>query len=108
MKMNGIEVKGINVDRNTRCGHYSTEKDIIAIKFKCCDTYYSCHSCHDEVADHPSILWKIEERNTKAILCGACGTELTIQEYMDCNSVCPNCKLSFNGGCKSHYHLYFE
>lgn len=101
-------IKGIEVDENTRCAHYATEKDIIAIKFKCCNTYYPCHKCHDEVADHPPVLWRKDERNTKAILCGKCKTELTIEEYMGCHSVCPICKASFNSGCQNHYHLYFE
>lgn len=108
MNVKGIEVKGIDVDENTRCKHYHKEIDIIALKFKCCDKYYPCHLCHAEVADHPPVLWGKDERGTRAILCGACGTELTIQEYMDSDSTCPSCHSSFNEGCKRHYHLYFE
>ncbi len=103
-----MEVKGIEVDDETRCAHYHTVRDIIALKFKCCDTYYPCHSCHEEVADHPPVRWGKEERDTKAVLCGSCGTELTIQQYMTCKSSCPQCKAQFNEGCQNHYHLYFE
>ncbi|WP_061811022.1 CHY zinc finger protein [Rossellomorea vietnamensis] len=103
-----IPVSGVEVDAKTKCKHYRTPKDIIAIKFKCCNTYYPCHSCHEEVADHDSILWSPEEWNTKAILCGECHNELTILQYMNCQSVCPHCQSAFNPGCQTHYHLYFE
>lgn len=108
MRVNGIEVKGVDVDRQTRCKHYSTERDIIAIKCKCCHTYYPCYSCHEEITDHFPEVWLKEERHLKAILCGSCGIELTIQEYLDCDSACPHCQAGFNSGCQHHYHLYFE
>ncbi len=106
--MKKVEVKGVKVDKQTRCEHYHTEKDIIAIKFKCCNTYYPCHLCHEEVAGHESVIWKREERGQKAILCGVCKTELTINAYVNSGSKCPVCKSSFNEGCQTHYHLYFE
>jgi hypothetical protein len=34
------EVFGKTVDEHTRCVHYATELDIIAIRFACCDRYY--------------------------------------------------------------------
>jgi uncharacterized CHY-type Zn-finger protein len=108
MNMSKRAIKGINVDEETRCGHYHTEKDIIAIKFKCCDTYYPCHKCHDEVADHEPVLWGREEWNEKAVLCGKCRSELSILQYMNCQSSCPYCQAPFNPGCSNHYHLYFE
>ena len=92
----------------TRCIHYHSPLDIIAIKFKCCDTYYSCFYCHEETADHAPQRWEKEEWDEKAILCGACETELTIREYLDCNYSCPSCKAPFNPGCSNHNHLYFE
>ena len=90
--MNKIEVRGLKVDKQTRCVHYHTEKDIIAIKYKCCNTYYPCHRCHEEVAGHEALIWKKEERGEKAILCGACGTELTIDAYVRSGSRCPACR----------------
>lgn len=108
MKIHGIEVKGVNVDHHTRCKHYSTERDIIAIKFKCCNTYYPCYQCHNETTNHPTEIWSKAEKHTKAILCGCCGKELTIDEYIESESTCPNCNASFNPGCENHYHLYFE
>ncbi|MBM7587063.1 putative CHY-type Zn-finger protein [Bacillus pakistanensis] len=108
MIVHGVVVKGVEVDSQTRCKHYHTERDIIAIKFKCCDTYYPCHLCHEECADHKALTWPKEEWNEKAILCGNCGEELTINEYMNSKSTCPNCSASFNPGCQLHYHLYFD
>ena len=33
------KVYGSLIDTETRCRHYFTEEDIIAIKFKCCNKY---------------------------------------------------------------------
>ncbi len=104
----GIPVKGKVIDEQTRCSHYHSTLDIIAIKFKCCGTYFPCYSCHEEEADHPAIAWPIAERHTKAILCGACGHELTITEYLSSENTCPSCHASFNPNCAKHYGLYFE
>ncbi|GLC89042.1 CHY zinc finger protein [Lysinibacillus piscis] len=101
-----MRVLGAIVDEETRCVHYHTEKDIIAIKFKCCAQYYPCYQCHEEHADHAIERWEKEEWGTKAILCGKCQTELTIEEYMAVTH-CPHCQSLFNEGCANHYHLYF-
>ena len=103
-----IPVKGSIIDDETRCIHYHSDLDIIAIKFKCCNTYYSCFKCHEEKAGHLSQTWKKEEWSTKAILCGACKTELSILQYLGCSYECPACGEMFNPGCKNHNHLYFE
>lgn len=103
-----VKVLGSTVDLFTRCTHYHSPKDIIAIKFRCCKEYYPCYQCHDEHTDHPSSVWLKEEFDTKAILCGNCKTELTISEYLNSQSICPVCTAAFNPGCQLHYHLYFE
>ncbi|WP_096187186.1 CHY zinc finger protein [Evansella halocellulosilytica] len=108
MNIHGVHVVGKKVDNETRCEHYKSEIDRIAIKFKCCHTYYPCYTCHEELADHPPERWKQDEFNEKAILCGACGTEITINEYMQAQSVCPHCQAAFNPKCASHFHLYFD
>ena len=104
----GINVYGKPIDNQTRCQHWHSELDIIAIKFKCCDKYYPCFSCHEETADHEPQVWPKSEFDSKAILCGVCGTELSIADYKSSNNTCPNCKAAFNPGCSNHYHLYFE
>lgn len=104
----GISVYGKPVDNQTRCVHWHSLLDIIAIKFNCCNKYYPCYSCHKETAAHEATVWPKQEFDQKAILCGACGHELTINEYMNCQNTCPKCASLFNPGCKNHYHLYFE
>ncbi|WKB35718.1 CHY zinc finger protein [Terrilactibacillus sp. S3-3] len=108
MNIKGKQVAGVDVDEETRCAHYHTERDIIAIKFKCCQTFYSCYECHEALADHPAAVWRKEEFDQRAILCGACGYTLTIREYLACGAECPNCHAPFNPGCARHYPLYFE
>ncbi|EKB49973.1 hypothetical protein B879_01398 [Cecembia lonarensis LW9] len=108
VEIEGVRVFGKSVDHQTRCVHWHSALDVIAIKFKCCDKYYPCFSCHEEEADHEHQVWPKSEFNQKAILCGVCGHELSIQEYMDADNTCPKCEASFNPGCSNHYHLYFE
>ncbi len=105
---NSIPVKGKLVDEHTRCEHYHSPLDIIAIKFKCCNEYYACIHCHEDCADHPAMQLKKEECDTKAVLCGNCNYELSISEYLNCNYQCPNCGSVFNQKCKGHDHYYFE
>jgi uncharacterized CHY-type Zn-finger protein len=107
-RQSGIEVLGVNVQADTRCEHYRSGRDIIAIRFKCCQVYYPCYECHVQVAGHLAQKWPATEFDRKAILCGGCGYELTISEYMRCGAVCPECRAEFNPNCELHYHLYFE
>lgn len=104
----GINIYGKPIDQQTRCQHWHSELDIIAIKFHCCDKYFPCFSCHEETADHESSVWPKAEFDTKAILCGVCGSELSITDYQNSNNTCPTCQSAFNPGCSKHYHLYFE
>jgi uncharacterized CHY-type Zn-finger protein len=103
-----VNVQGSIVDEKTRCEHYNSPLDIIAIKFKCCNTYYACIHCHNENEKHEVVVWNKEEQNTKAILCGNCNFEMTINDYFSCNNECPICESLFNPKCSNHYHYYFE
>lgn len=100
-------VRGAVVDDMTRCVHYRSVLDIVAIRFACCGEFYPCHLCHEEYAGHRSAQWPMSARDTEAVLCGACGAELTITEYLDATA-CPRCDAPFNPGCSLHAHLYFE
>lgn len=106
--MHSIKVYGKTIDDNTRCEHYHSPLDVIAIKFKCCNKYYPCYQCHGETVDHAAQKWSRDEWNKKAILCGVCKTELTIEEYMRSANNCPNCKVAFNPNCSKHYNLYVQ
>ena len=102
------KVYGVDVDPETRCAHYRSAVDIIAIKFKCCGRWYPCFECHAAVADHEPVVWPKTEADEKAVLCGVCGRQLSIREYVSCDPLCPSCGSEFNPGCRNHYHLYFE
>lgn len=105
--IDGIPVYGADVDAETHCRHYHSERDVIAIRFACCGDYYPCRSCHDELAEHSISRWSTGDFETAAILCGACGTELTIRTYIDSPATCPECGTDFNPGCRSHWPTYF-
>jgi uncharacterized CHY-type Zn-finger protein/energy-coupling factor transporter transmembrane protein EcfT len=100
-------VLGPVIDDETRCVHYHSDVDVVAIRFKCCGDYYPCHACHEETAGHPIEVWPIAEQPSPGILCGVCKSELPIDEYMQ-GDECPRCGALFNPGCRLHSHLYFE
>jgi uncharacterized CHY-type Zn-finger protein len=102
------EIRGVGLDAQTRCAHWRSPLDIVAIKMKCCGVYYACKDCHAALAGHAIEIWPRIEWDRKAVLCGACGTELSIRQYLDSADKCPTCGAGFNPGCKLHGHFYFE
>jgi uncharacterized CHY-type Zn-finger protein len=103
-----MKVEGVDVDAQTGCAHYRTPRDVIAIKMRCCGIYYACKDCHDALAGHAIRAWPQAEWDAKAVLCGACGHEMSVREYLGCANTCPVCAAAFNPGCQGHYHFYFE
>jgi uncharacterized CHY-type Zn-finger protein len=101
-------VLGLDVDPHTRCAHYHSPRDVVAIRMRCCDTYYACKDCHDALAGHALTPWPGGEWETRAVLCGVCGAEMSIRDYLGCENACPVCGAAFNPGCREHHHLYFE
>ena len=101
-------VRGLDLDAQTRCAHWRSPLDVIAIRMKCCGEHYACRDCHDALADHPAQLWPRSEWDRPAVLCGVCGEQLSVRDYMACENRCPACGAAFNPGCRLHYHLYFE
>jgi len=53
-------VHGLELDAQTRCAHWRSPLDIVAIRMWCCGAYYACRQCHDAMADHPAQLWDPE------------------------------------------------
>ena len=100
-------VFGLGLDPETRCAHWRSALDIVALKLACCGTYYACRDCHDALAGHPAKVWPRSASGIVA-MCGACGEEMTIDAYLDCADQCPNCGAPFNPGCRKHRRLYFE
>ena len=106
--VHGIEVYGSLIDDETRCTHYNTELDIIALKFKCCDKWFPCRPCHDDSESHIAEIWPTSMFDEKAVLCGKCGNRLSVDEYLNCSDRCTSCGSNFNPRCAEHYHLYFD
>lgn len=106
--IDAAEVLGVGLDAQSRCGHYASPLDIIAIRFKCCGRYYACKDCHDALAGHEPELWTRDDEQRGAVRCGACAGELTIREYLDSQSRCPRCRAPFNPRCANHYQFYFD
>ncbi|WP_427835422.1 CHY zinc finger protein [Actinobacillus pleuropneumoniae] len=102
-----FKVYGLTVDDQTRCQHYHSVLDIIAIKFKCCNKFYPCYQCHQACETHDIERWQATEFYKHAILCGNCRQTLTIRQYMQVTH-CPYCQAQFNSGCQKHYSIYFE
>ncbi|CCG24957.1 Hot13 protein [Candida orthopsilosis Co 90-125] len=101
-------IKGQLVDSHTRCVHYHSQLDIIALRFKCCpNTFYPCFKCHDELNNHSIDKFHVGDHD-KVVICGDCFTQLTADEYLKSGSICPSCQGRFNPGCSLHYKLYFE
>ena len=107
-QIHGHSVRGFDVDPQTRCTHWHGPTDIIALRIKCCGNWFSCYDCHAETTSHLGAVWPLDERDAEAILCGACGHTLTINQYLACESTCPVCDSAFNPGCANHAHLYFQ
>ena len=101
-------IYGKIIDKQSRCEHYNSLKDIISIKFPCCNKFYACYKCHAECENHKSKVWKKENFDKKAILCGICKISMSIFNYLNSDYSCQNCEAKFNPNCKKHYNLYFE
>ncbi|MFW5937991.1 MAG: CHY zinc finger protein [Halanaeroarchaeum sp.] len=107
-RIGAVEVRGVELDGETRCAHYDTERDVVAIRFRCCTEFYACIQCHEALADHDPTVWPREAFEEDAVLCGACGTTLSIEAYLAADDACPNCGAAFNPGCAAHHHHYFD
>ena len=101
-------VLGLDLDPTTRCAHYRSPRDIVAIRMKCCQRWYACRDCHEALAGHDVQRWPRAEWDALAILCGTCDAEMSIRDYLASAEACPRCRAPFNPGCREHHHLYFE
>ncbi len=101
------QVHGLGLDNQTRCVHWRSALDVIAIKMRCCGEYYACRDCHDALAGHPTRVWPTAEFDEAAVLCGACGDEMSVRTYLGSGNRCPACAAPFNPGCWLHHHFYF-
>jgi len=102
-----VPVCGVDVDTETRCAHYDTALDVVALRFPCCEAYYPCFRCHEAVTDHEPARVPRERFDEPAVRCGVCETTLSVRVYLDCEDSCPTCGASFNPGCRRHRDRYF-
>lgn len=105
---NEPHVHGVKVDAETRCAHWNSALDVVAIKFRCCRVWYACYECHQALAGHDAETWPVNQFEKPAVFCGVCKTQLTINQYLSSASTCPRCGTGFNPGCAKHHDLYFE
>ena len=106
-EVEGKTVRGVDVDSETRCAHYDSARDVVALKFACCETYWPCFRCHEELAGHEAEQFSVES-SASVVLCGVCGAEFRAREFVAGSHSCPECGVEFNPGCADHYELYFE
>lgn len=95
------------MDARGRCAHYHGPHDIVAIRLPCCGRYYACHACHEELENHDAEPWTRGRFRSRAVLCGGCGAELSVAEYLASDFSCPRCDAAFNPRCARHHPLYF-
>lgn len=100
------KINGLLVDNESRCQHYHTVLDIVALKCFQCQKYYACYQCHDSLEDHKFRAYPCQLKEDKVLICGVCRQEMTIEEYQEAVA-CPNCHSSFNPACSKHYDIYF-
>ncbi len=105
-------LRGVGLDAQTRCAHYATARDVVALRFACCPAYWSCHRCHAELAGHPAVPVPEADFDRPHVLCGVCRTELSVSAYLALETApdpaCPACGAPFNPGCAAHAPLYFD
>ena len=109
MCVGGTVVRGVDAGPETRCAHYGSDRDVVAVAFPCCGTFYPCFRCHDALADHPAEPWPAGSEAGDAVLCGSCGERLALSTYfarLDADAACPACSAAFNPGCLSHRERY--
>ena len=102
-----VPLRGLQVDPATRCAHYDGPRDVIAVRFACCEVYYPCFKCHRATTDHPPDRWPRERRHDPAVLCGGCRTPMSAADYLAADHTCPACGAAFNPGCAAHHDRYF-
>ena len=101
------KIYGMLVDEKTRCVHYHSEWDIVALKCFECLRYYPCYQCHNACENHVFKPYPVRLSEDKVVYCGNCQSELTIAAYRGALQ-CPHCAHAFNPGCQQHYDVYFD
>ena len=107
-------VHSLAVYADSKCAHYHSELDIVALRHPCCGKFYACVACHDALESHRAAPWPRSRWGEPAVCCGACGTVITVLAYMDRYAqneaavTCPACSSGWNPKCKRHWTRYFD
>eukprot|EP01052_Picozoa_sp_SAG31_P033622 SAG31_NODE_3824_length_3849_cov_2.006400_2_plen_208_part_00 len=104
------KVHGVGLDAQTRCAHWRSPSDVLALKAPCCGRFYACHSCHAELENHEWQPWPAATPGSEhALFCGVCQSSFSLEDYLGASCpACPACAAAFNPGCKNHWELYFN
>ena len=82
----GVEIE---THRESRCKHYHSKLDVLALESSCCNKFYSCVKCHDEMENHAMIPWDSDTSlNRHALLCGVCEKTFSIRTWDMYNYIC--------------------
>lgn len=104
-----MSINGVDVDKQGRCTHWAGPTDVVATAFPCCDGWWACYRCHDEVQAHPAQPWPPARHDGLAILCGACHARVAIRYHLARDEDdCPHCGHAWNPACREHADKYFE
>ena len=98
------KINGLLVDNESRCQHYHSPLDIVALKCYDCQKYYACYQCHDHIEDHRFRAYPCHIRQDKVVICGVCLHEMTIENYQKSIS-CSHCHSRFNPACSKQTGL---
>jgi uncharacterized CHY-type Zn-finger protein len=83
-----VPLRGVAVDSETRCEHWDSPVDVVALRFGCCETYYPCFECHAALSDHEADVWPRSRFDDPAVLCGVCRETLTARTYLEGGDNC--------------------
>jgi uncharacterized CHY-type Zn-finger protein len=102
------DIFGLDLDAASRCRHWHSPLDIVAMRFKCCGKFFACADCHEALAGHSIERWTPADTEQVVARCGQCGLCMTLSGYLTCDDSCPGCRAPFNPGCRKHRGIYFE
>ncbi|KRL43329.1 CHY zinc finger protein [Lacticaseibacillus manihotivorans] len=97
------KIYGQQLDVASRCRHYHSDLDVVALWCGQCQKFWACYEFHDAMGDHEFVpLPKAQA----LVLCGACRCMMTYSQYQ--SGACPNCWYPFNPRCELHTDHYFQ
>ena len=78
-------IEGLELTKHggSRCAHWHSELDVLALQAPCCGKFYACASCHDACEDHALEPWPADTPVSQpALMCGVCRHRYSIETYI--------------------------